>query len=76
MTRKNELLNPPSAAVYLAVAISSLAKWRVTGEGPPFIKIGSSVRYRTADLETWIEGRRVFSTAEADILRRAGDSDA
>ena len=76
MTKKNELLNPPSAAVYLAVAISSLAKWRVTGEGPPFIKIGSSVRYRTADLETWIEGRRVLNTAASDMLRRAGGGDA
>jgi predicted DNA-binding transcriptional regulator AlpA len=28
-------------------------------EGPPFIKIGRSVRYRRSDIESWISSRRV-----------------
>jgi predicted DNA-binding transcriptional regulator AlpA len=37
----------------------------VRGDGPPFIKIGRSVRYQAADLRAWIEARRVNSTSQA-----------
>lgn len=30
----------------------------VRGDGPPFVKIGRSVRYRVCDLDAWIEARR------------------
>lgn len=36
----------------------------VRGDGPPFIKIGRSVRYRVSDLRDWIEARRVTSTSQ------------
>lgn len=36
----------------------------VRGDGPPFIKIGRSVRYRVSDLRGWIEDRRVTSTSQ------------
>ena len=36
----------------------------VRDDGPPFIKIGRSVRYRVGDLRQWIEARRVNSTSE------------
>lgn len=36
----------------------------VRGNGPPFIKISRSVRYRAGDLRAWIEARRVTSTSE------------
>ena len=36
----------------------------VRGDGPPFIKIGRSVRYRVSDLRGWIEARRVTSTSQ------------
>ncbi|MEM7422185.1 MAG: AlpA family transcriptional regulator [Pseudomonadota bacterium] len=29
------------------------------GDGPPYIKIGRSVRYSAADLDAWIATRRV-----------------
>lgn len=35
------------------------------GDGPPFIKINRSVRYRVTDLRQWIEAHRVNSTSEA-----------
>ncbi|MCP4408801.1 MAG: helix-turn-helix domain-containing protein [Gammaproteobacteria bacterium] len=43
----------------------TLEKWRITGEGPPFIKIGRSVRYDEADLDAWIDERRRSSTSDA-----------
>lgn len=36
----------------------------VKGNGPPFIKLGRSVRYRVGDLREWIEARRVASTSQ------------
>lgn len=36
----------------------------VKGNGPPMVKIGRSVRYRVADLRTWIEARTVQSTSQ------------
>jgi hypothetical protein len=43
----------------------TLERWRWTGEGPPFIKIGGRVVYRLEDIEVYEAGRRKASTAEA-----------
>nr|WP_281720180.1 helix-turn-helix domain-containing protein [Nitrosomonas nitrosa] len=32
-----------------------LENMRARGEGPPFLKVGNSVRYRVADVRAWIE---------------------
>lgn len=53
------------AAEYLDLGVSTLNRWRGTGEGPPFVKIGSRVRYRRADLDAWLKQRIVNSTSEA-----------
>ncbi len=42
---------------------STLAHWRSQGRGPAFIKIGSRVAYRGADLNQWLELRTVKPTA-------------
>ena len=34
---------------------ASVRRWRITGEGPPFIKLGGMVRYRRSDLERYEE---------------------
>ena len=39
------LLTPEQAAKILNVSMSSLAKSRVDGDGPEFVKIGRAVRY-------------------------------
>ncbi|MEM1383050.1 MAG: helix-turn-helix domain-containing protein [Pseudomonadota bacterium] len=31
----------------------------VRGDGPPYIKIGRSVRYRTSDIDAWLDDQRV-----------------
>jgi Helix-turn-helix domain len=40
-----KLLTPKEAAELLKVSVSWLAKARIRGDGPPFIKIGRSIRY-------------------------------
>ena len=49
------MLTPKEAAELLKVSGSFLAKARMSGDGPPFIKIGRAVRYSDAALKDWIK---------------------
>ena len=54
------------AADYIGVAESTLEKDRVTGLlRVPYIKIGRTVVYDTADLDAYLAARRRHSTSEA-----------
>jgi len=59
------LLTTPEVALRLGVAEITLRKWRVYGTGPRFVRCGANVRYRTADIESWVFSRTVGSTSEA-----------
>ena len=48
------LLPPEEAAKLLSVSSSWLAKARMTGEGPEFVKIGRAVRYLESSLRKFI----------------------
>ncbi|MYC27957.1 MAG: MerR family transcriptional regulator [Nitrospira sp. SB0662_bin_26] len=36
---------------------STLAKWRTTGEGPDFVRLGKRIGYSGRSLNEWIERR-------------------
>ena len=61
------LLTPNDAARLLALSRSWLAKLRMTGDGPAYLKLGRQVRYRLSDLQAWTEGAVCQSTSDADI---------
>jgi hypothetical protein len=44
------LFMPKEAAQFLRVSVSWLAKARMRGDGPPYVKLGHSVRYRESAL--------------------------
>jgi predicted DNA-binding transcriptional regulator AlpA len=58
------LLPPNDAANFLRVSVSFLAKARMRGDGPPYVKLGRSVRYRESDLVHWMKSRLRLSTSE------------
>jgi hypothetical protein len=58
------LLTRLEAADALRISPRTLEKWAVTGEGPPFAKIGSRSLYQVSDLETWVNSRKRNSTSE------------
>ena len=58
------LLHPGDAAKILNVSMSWLAKARLSGEGPRFVKIGRAVRYLEPSLREYIKGRTRGSTSE------------
>ncbi|WP_409997792.1 MULTISPECIES: helix-turn-helix transcriptional regulator [unclassified Bradyrhizobium] len=61
---QSQWLTRREAATYLRLGESTLAKLFVSGEGPPAIKVGRSVRYASDDLDTWMGARRRRSTSD------------
>ena len=46
------ILNTREAADYVRLGKPTLERFRISGEGPIFVKLGGAVRYRKADLDT------------------------
>jgi excisionase family DNA binding protein len=60
-----DYLSPEQAATYLNISKSTLAKRRIYGGGPRFIKVGAAVRYAKADLDLFMAEHSVASTSES-----------
>jgi hypothetical protein len=53
------LIDDLQVAEMLSVEIVTVRRWRMTNQGPPFLKLGRSVyRYRTEDVLAWIGSRQ------------------
>ena len=52
-----------SQLLRFGISLSWLAKSRMRGDGPPFIKIGRGVRYTEAALQQWMKSRQRLSTS-------------
>jgi predicted DNA-binding transcriptional regulator AlpA len=61
---RERLLTAKDAASILRLSPSWLAKSRMRGDGPPYVKFGRSVRYREGDLAEWTTTRVRLSTSE------------
>ena len=49
----------------MAISKSRLTQLRMTGEGPPFIKIAArAVAYRKSDLDAWLDNRVRRATSD------------
>lgn len=57
-------LNTLEAAAYLRLSKSTLAKARVSGRGPPYLKVGRRVLYRHGDLDAWAQATLRSSTSQ------------
>ena len=64
MKESPKRLRTPEAASHVGLASKTLEKWRVTGDGPPFIKLGRAVVYDVRDLDEWLDGNRKRSTSD------------
>lgn len=64
-------LDEAAAARLLNVHRRTLQRWRASGDGPPFVRIGPRrVGYRLDAIAKWAEGRTFVSMA-AEMARRA-----
>ena len=64
MSMNDRLLTTHDAAAELQLKPNTLAKWRVTGEGPVFVRVGRAVRYRPIDLATFVKANVRQSTSQ------------
>ncbi|WP_106427462.1 helix-turn-helix transcriptional regulator [Nocardia farcinica] len=65
MTDRRPLAEPKEIADFLGTSPAQLAQYRYLGKGPRFVKVGSRVRYRWADVEAWVEQNTRLSTGAA-----------
>jgi excisionase family DNA binding protein len=56
-------------ASYLGVPVATLYRWRSRREGPPGFRIGRHVRFRWADVETWVTEQLQAEQAAAREVR-------
>jgi excisionase family DNA binding protein len=49
------LLTPAQVAEYLGVPEKTLAQWRSDRHGPLPLRVGRYVRYRSCDIEAWVD---------------------
>lgn len=68
----NKLISEREASELLGASIAWFQRKRVYGDGPPYIKVGSLVRYRISDLEKWCRLNRSGSTSERDPKKSRG----
>ena len=50
---------------------STIEKWRCTGDGPPFIKVGRKPLYRPSDIDAWLTARTVSHTQQGRTVKRS-----
>lgn len=68
MAAEDELETPEQVARRIKRSENWLAKARCGGFGPPFLKIGSAVRYRRSDVDAWLRECTRTSTAGRALL--------
>lgn len=59
------IINVKAAAQHTGQPKSTLDKFRVYGGGPTYIKVGSRVYYDTMDLDSWLAGKKIANTSQA-----------
>jgi predicted DNA-binding transcriptional regulator AlpA len=60
----NLLLSQGQAAALLGLSPRTLERYRCTGFGPVYRKLGRRVLYRPADIDAWIASRVRSSTSD------------
>jgi len=64
MANDEVLIDQVRLSKMLGISTKTAEAWRSRRGGPPYIKVGSLVRYRVSDVMRWIERRTVESDAE------------
>jgi hypothetical protein len=66
-------MDTKTLAELLGLAVQTLRIWRVSGGGPPYIRVGGSragrVLYKREDVEAWLLERRFPHTAAETVHR-------
>jgi len=61
----SELVTEQQVSERWNISLNTLRYWRSVGEGPPYVKIGRSVRYNVPALERYLRRHTCESTTRA-----------
>ena len=64
VTSAPTLLTERDVAEILAIEPTTLRRWRWSGIGPRFRKIGAAVRYHPADIDAFVDAATRASTSQ------------
>lgn len=71
-----EFLGEDDTARRLGVSRRTLARWRTTGEGPAFVRLGARrIAYSIADVAAWASNR-TFQSRAAELAQAATKPEA
>jgi predicted DNA-binding protein (UPF0251 family) len=65
-------LNQKELARRWGISHRTLERWRYTGQGPVFLKLGGRVLYRLADVETFEQSQLQRALKISEAVARAG----
>ena len=60
----HHIMTTAEAATHSRLSQPTMERFRISGEGPVFIKLGGAVRYFRRDIDAWLESRRIRSTSD------------
>jgi len=64
-------MGPKGLAAITGISASTWNKRRLTGDSPPFTKVGKSVRYHLPTVREWLAARQRRSTSESTATAAA-----
>ena len=67
----NSFLNEQEVSKRLNVSVATLRRWRLEKRGPMFVKVGSLVRYRPEDFDSWVAALPTGGTVALMATRAA-----
>lgn len=53
----DKLMTAQELADYLGVPLGTLYQWRTKGAAPRAMKVGRHIRFRSADVEAWLDAQ-------------------
>lgn len=71
----SKLLTPTQVSERIQRPVRTLERWRSTGEGPAFVRLGRRIAYREEDVDAWLS-RRVYASRADELSRRSTVSTA
>jgi hypothetical protein len=66
-TTSQEYVDTDGLAVITGISPSTWHKRRLTGDTPPFVKVGRSVRYHVPTAKAWMAERQRRSTSDVTV---------
>lgn len=62
------LVNEHEVARAAGLSVATVRRWRLLRQGPKYIKIGASVRYKPADISLWLASLPSGGEYQAEAL--------